>query len=71
LIDVRSVSLDPRREHAVNETPLEASQRELAELYRRLALTRTLSRDRLALHMEISRTKKRIAELQKEAPQAG
>ena len=55
----------------MNETPLEASQRELAELYRRLALTRTLSRDRLALHMEISRTKKRIAELQKEAPQAG
>jgi len=55
----------------VNETPLEASQRELADLYRRLAMTRTLSRDRLMLHMEISRVKKRIAELQKGAPGAG
>jgi len=55
----------------VNETPLEASQRELADLYRRLALTRTLSRDRLTLHMEISRVKKRIAELKKDTPQAG
>jgi hypothetical protein len=65
------VSLDPRRELAVNETPLEGSQRELADLYRRLAQTRTFSRDRMALHMQISRVKKRIAELQKDAPQAG
>jgi hypothetical protein len=47
------------------ETSLEAAQRELAELYKRLALVRPLSRERIRLHVQISRVRKRIAELER------
>ena len=46
-------------------TELEAARRELDELYKRLALVRPLSRDRISLHMQITRVRKRIAELER------
>jgi hypothetical protein len=50
----------------MEETQLQAAQRELAELYRRLGLVRPMSRDRIRLHMEISRVRKRIAALERD-----
>jgi hypothetical protein len=47
------------------ETPLEAAHRELGELYKRLALVRPLSRERIRLQMQIARVRKRIAELER------
>jgi hypothetical protein len=47
------------------ETELEAAQREMAELYRRLALVRPWGRERILIHMRISRLRKRIAELER------
>jgi hypothetical protein len=46
-------------------TPLEAARRELAELYKRLALVRPLSRERISLHMRIARVRRRIAQLER------
>lgn len=46
------------------DTPLEAAHRELAELYRRLALVRPLSPERIRLQMRIARLRKQIAELE-------
>jgi len=46
------------------ETPLEAAHRELQELYRRLALTRPLGRERIDIEMQIARVRKRIAQLE-------
>jgi hypothetical protein len=46
-------------------TELEAARRELEELYKRLAFVRPLSRDRIRIHMEITRVRKRIAELER------
>ena len=55
----------------VEPTSLEAAQRELTELYRRLALVRPLSRNRIGLHMQIARVRRRIATLQRaEGPPA-
>jgi hypothetical protein len=50
----------------MEETQLQAAHRELAELYRRLALVRPLSRDRIRLHMQIARVRKRIAALERD-----
>jgi hypothetical protein len=47
--------------------PLEAAQRELADLYKRLAVVRPLSRDRIAIQMRIARVRRRIAALQRGA----
>ena len=44
----------------VEPTSLEAAQRELTELYRRLALVRPLSRNRIGLQMQIARVRRRI-----------
>jgi Lon protease-like protein len=44
---------------------LEAARRELADLYRRLAVARPFSRSRIATHMQIARVKRRIAQLQR------
>jgi hypothetical protein len=52
----------------VNETELEAAQRELSELYRQLAQMRPFNRRRIGLQMQISRVRRRIAALQKSAP---
>jgi hypothetical protein len=53
----------------MNETPLESAQRELQELYRRLALTRLMSRERIVVQMQIARTRRRIRQLeQKHSP---
>jgi hypothetical protein len=49
----------------MNETPLEAAHRELAELYRRLELVRPMSRDRIRIQMQIARVKRRIADLER------
>ena len=49
----------------MQETQLEAAHRELKELYKRLALVRPLGRERIRLHMQIARVRKRIAELQR------
>jgi len=51
----------------MGETSLEAAHRELAELYRRLALVRPLSRERISLQMRIARVRKRIGELERNA----
>jgi hypothetical protein len=48
----------------MNEAPLEAAHRELAELYRRLQLVRPISRDRIRIHMQIARVRRRIADLE-------
>ena len=55
----------------MEETQLQAAHRELAELYRRLALVRPLSRDRIRLHMQIARVRKRIAALDREQGRPG
>jgi hypothetical protein len=51
---------------AQEESSLDAARRELAELYKQLAYVRPLGRDRIRLHMQISRVKKRIAELERD-----
>jgi hypothetical protein len=50
------------------ETPLEAARHELGELYRRLALVRPMSRERIRLQMQIARVKKRISQLERDQP---
>jgi hypothetical protein len=45
-------------------TELEAARRELDGLYKQLALVRPLSRDRIRIHMQITRVRKRIAQLE-------
>jgi hypothetical protein len=52
-------------EAAVEQTPLDTAHRELAELYRRLAFARPLSRERVGLEMKIARVRKRIVELER------
>jgi hypothetical protein len=47
------------------ETELEAARRELAELYKRLAFVRPISRERMRIQMRIARVRKRIAELER------
>lgn len=49
---------------APGRTELEAARRELDALYKQLALVRPLSRDRIRLHMQITRVRKRIAQLE-------
>jgi hypothetical protein len=49
----------------VTDTQLEAAHRELQELYKRLALTRPLGRERIDIEMQIARVRRRIAELQR------
>ena len=44
---------------------LDAAHRELAELYKRLALVRPWGRERIAIQMRISRVKKRIKQLER------
>jgi hypothetical protein len=48
----------------MQETPLEAAERELAELYKRLAYVGPLSYQRVRIQMQIARVRKRIAQLQ-------
>jgi Lon protease-like protein len=53
----------------VNRPPqadLDAARRELADLYRQLAVARPFSRSRMATHMQIARLKRRIAQLERE-----
>ena len=51
---------------SVPRTPeLDAAHRELAELYKRLALVRPWGRERIAIQMRISRVRKRIKELER------
>jgi hypothetical protein len=47
----------------MQETPLEAAERELEELYKRLATLRPLSYERVRIQMQIARVRKRIAQL--------
>jgi hypothetical protein len=49
----------------MQDTQLEAARRELAELYKRLALARPWGRQRIGLHMQIARVRKRIAALER------
>jgi len=49
----------------MTEAPLEAAHRELAELYKRLALVRPLSRERISIQMRISRVRRRISQLER------
>jgi hypothetical protein len=49
----------------MTETPLEAAHRELQELYKRLALVRPLSRERISIQMQISRVRRRITQLER------
>jgi hypothetical protein len=46
------------------ETQLEAAHRELSELYKRLELVRPWSRQRILIHMRITRLRKQIAALE-------
>jgi hypothetical protein len=55
----------------MNETPLESAQRELQELYKRLELARPMSRERIALQMQIARVRRRIGQLQRNQPSRG
>lgn len=52
----------------MQETPLEAAQRELEELYKRLANVRPLSYERIRIQMQIARVRKRIAQLKDNQP---
>lgn len=52
-------------EAARSDAELEAAHRELAELYKRLELVRPWSRERILIHMRITRVRKRIGELQR------
>jgi hypothetical protein len=45
------------------EAQLEAAKRELAELYKELAMPRRFSRQRVEIEMDIARVKKQIEEL--------
>ena len=47
------------------DSELDAAHRELAELYKRLALVRPLGRERIAIQMRISRVRKRIKQLER------
>ncbi|HET7855437.1 MAG TPA: hypothetical protein VFL41_03175 [Gaiellaceae bacterium] len=47
------------------EAQLEAAHRELAELYKRLPFARPVSRERVRVHMQIARLRKRIAKLER------
>jgi hypothetical protein len=51
----------------MDETPLEAAHHELADLYKRLALVRPMSRERISLQMRIARVRRRIAQLERNA----
>ena len=52
----------------MQETPLEAAQRELEELYKRLAYVRPLSYERVRIQMQIAGVRKRIAQLKGNQP---
>jgi hypothetical protein len=45
-------------------TELQAARRELDALHKQLALVRPLSRDRIRIHMQITRLRRRIAQLE-------
>ena len=47
------------------DSELEAARRELAELYRQLAVARAFSRSRMGTQMRIARLKRRIAQLER------
>jgi hypothetical protein len=49
------------------DSELEAARRELADLYRQLAVARPFSRSRMATHMQIARVKRRIAQLERDS----
>jgi hypothetical protein len=49
------------------DSQLEAARRELADLYRQLAVARPFSRSRMATHMQIARVKRRIAQLERDS----
>ena len=49
------------------ETQLEAAHRELAGLYKRLALMRPLSPARMGVQMRIARLRRQIRQLESEA----
>lgn len=44
---------------------LEAAKRELAELYKELAMPRRMARSRVQIDMDIARVKKQIEELER------
>jgi hypothetical protein len=50
----------------MNEAPLEAARRELADLYKRLALVRPMSRERIGIQMQIARVRRRISKLERD-----
>ena len=47
------------------ETELEAARHELSALYKRLELVRPWGRERILIHMRITRLRKRIAALER------
>ena len=47
------------------DSELEAARRELAELYRKLAVARPFSRSRMGTQMRIARLERRIAQLER------
>jgi hypothetical protein len=49
----------------MNGTQLGAARRELADLYKRLALVRPMSRQRIAIQMQIARVRRRISQLKR------
>ena len=51
---------------APDQSSLDAARRELADLYKQLEYVRPLSRDRIRIHMQISRVKKRITQLERD-----
>jgi hypothetical protein len=57
-----ALACDHRRKR-MQETPLEAKQRELEELYKRLAYVGPLSYQRVRIQMQIARVRKQIAAL--------
>lgn len=50
----------------MQETQLEAAERELAELYKRFSYVGPLSYERVRIQMQIARLRRRIAQLQRE-----
>lgn len=50
----------------MQETPLQAAERELAELYKQLSYVGPLGYNRVRIQMQIARVRKRIAQLQKD-----
>lgn len=49
----------------MSEPSVESAQRELQQLYKRLELARPMSRERIALQMQIARARRRVGQLER------